>query len=71
MNITGDLKFLTATITSMTDQTNNSKLSPAQKDTLNPPDPNPMGPANKRDTPLDWLNYTKIDVMCTLKHDIR
>ena len=40
-------------------------------DTLNPPDPNPMGPANKRDTPLDWLNYTKIDGMCTLKHDTR
>ena len=31
--ITEDLKVLTATTTSMIDQTNNSKLSPAQKDT--------------------------------------
>ena len=32
--ITEDLKVLTATTISMMDQTNNSKLSPAQKDAL-------------------------------------
>ena len=33
MNITEDLKVLTATITSMMNQTNNYKLSPDQRDT--------------------------------------
>ena len=69
-NITEDLNFLTEIITSMMDQTNNSKFSPAQKDTSNPPDPTTVVPANRRDPPLDRVLSIKIGDMCTLKHEI-
>ena len=68
--ITEDLKVFTATITSMMDQTNNSKFSPSQKDTSTPPDPTTVVPANRRDPPLDRGHYTKIGGMRTLKNDI-
>ena len=54
----------------LTDQTNNSKFSPSQKDLSTPPDPNTVLPANKRDPPLDRGNSTKIGGMWTLKHKI-
>ena len=70
MNITEDLKVFTATITLMMDQTNNSKLSPSQKDTSNLLYPITVVPDNSRDQPLDGVPSTKIGGMCTLKHDI-
>ena len=54
----------------MMDHTNNSKLSPAQKDTLTPPDPTIVLPANRRAPPLDGGHSTKISGMWTLKHEI-
>ena len=69
-NITEELKFLTAIITSMMDQTKNSKLSPAQKDISNPLDPNNVVPDNRRDPPFDGGHSTKIVDMCTLKNEI-
>ena len=54
----------------MMDQTNNSKSSPAQKDSSNPPDPITVVSANRRDPPLDGGNSMKIGGMWTLKHDI-
>ena len=68
--ITEDLKVLTESITSMMDQTNNSKFSPAQKDTLNPPDPTIVVPDSRRDPPLDGGHTTKIGGMWNLKHEI-
>ena len=58
--ITEDLKVLTAY---MMDQTNNSKLSPSQEDTSNPPDPTTVVPANIRAPPLDGGHSTKIGGM--------
>ena len=68
--ITEEFNFLTATITSMMDQTNNSKFSPAQKDTLNPPDPTTVVLDNWRAPTLDRIHSTKIGGMWTLKHYI-
>ena len=70
-NITEDLKVLIATITSMMDQTKNSKDSPGQKDTQNPPDPTTLVPANRRSPSLYGGHSTKIGGMWTLKHVIR
>ena len=64
--ITEELKVLTAF---MMDQTKSSKLSPAQKDKSNPPNPTIVVPDNRRDPPLDGRNSTKIGGMWTLKHD--
>ena len=69
--LTLNLQVLTATITSMMDHNNNSKLSPAQKDTLNPPDPTTVVPDNSRAPPLEGGNSTKICGMWTLQHEIR
>ena len=66
--ITENLKVLTAFIM---DQTNNSKFSLAQKDTLTPPDPTTVVHSNRRDTPLDGGHSTNIGGMWTLKHEIR
>ena len=52
------------------DQTNNSELSPAQKNTSNPTDPTTVVPANRRDTPLDGGHSTKIGGMWNIKHEI-
>ena len=54
----------------MMDQTNNSKSSPTQKDTLTPPDPTTVVPDNKRGTPLEGVHSTKIVGMWTLRHEI-
>ena len=54
----------------MMDQTNSSKLSPAQNDTSNTPDPTTVVPDNRRAPPLDGGQYTKINGMWTLKHEI-
>ena len=70
MKITEDLKVLTATITSMMDQTKNSKFYPSQKDTLNPPEPTTMVLDNRRAPPLDGWHSTKIGGMWNLNHDI-
>ena len=67
---TEDQNVLTATITSMTDQTNNSKLSPYQKDTSNDLEPTTVVPANRRDPPLDGGHSTKIGGMWNIKHEI-
>ena len=69
--ITEDLKVLTETITSIMDQTNNSKLSPAQKDISTPPDPTTVVPDNRRAPTLDRVHPNKIGGMWTLKHEIR
>ena len=68
-NITEDLKVLTVTITSMMDQTNNSKLSPSQKDTSTPPNPTTIVLANSRAPPLYRGHFTKIGGMWNLKHE--
>ena len=65
--ITENLKVFT---TFMMDQTNNQKLSPAQKDTSTPPDPTTMVPDKIRATPLGGGHYTKIGGIWTLKHEI-
>ena len=52
------------------DQTNNSKLSPAQKDTLTPLEPINVVPSKRRYPQIDGVNSTKIGGMWTLKHDI-
>ena len=67
-HITENLKFWTAF---MMDQTNNSKFSPAKKDTSTPPDPTTVVPANMRDSLLDGGHSTKICGMWTLKHEMR
>ena len=54
----------------MMNQTSNSKLSPAQKDALNPLDPTTVVRDNRRDPPLDWGHSTKIGGMWNFKHDI-
>ena len=68
--ITEEIKVLTETTTSMMDQTKNSKMSPYQKDTLNPLETITVVPANRRDLPLDGGNSTKTGGMWTLKHEI-
>ena len=65
--ITENIKVLTAF---MMDQTNNSKLSPAHKDTLTPPNPTTLVPATRRDPTLYGGHSTKIGGMWTLKHEI-
>ena len=54
----------------MMDHTNNSKFSPAHKDTSTRPDPTTVLPANRRDPPLYGEQYTKIGGMWTLKREI-
>ena len=54
----------------MMDQTNISKSSPAQKDTLTPPDPTTVAQTNRRAPPLEGGHSTKIGGMWTLKHEI-
>ena len=51
-------------------QTNNSKFSPSQKDTSNPPEPTTVVPSTRRSPPLDEGHSTKIGGMWTLKHEI-
>ena len=68
--ITEDPKVLTETFTSMIDQTNNYKLSPAHKDTSNSTKPTTVVPSKRRAPPLDGGHYTKIGGMWNLKHDI-
>ena len=63
--ITSNLKALTAFIMY---QTNNWKLSPAQKDTLTPPDPTTVVPAIRRAPLLDGGHYGKFGDIWTLKH---
>ena len=54
----------------MIDQANISKSSPAQKDTLTPPDPTTTVQTNKRATPLEGGISKNIGGMWTLKHEI-
>ena len=67
INFTETLKVLTAF---MMDKTNNSKSSPIQKDTLTPPDPITVVPANRRDPSLEGGHYTKTGGVWNLKHEI-
>ena len=62
--------MITSTITSMMDKNNNSKYSPSQKDTLNPPGPTTLVLAKNRAPPLDGGHFAKIGGMWTLKHEI-
>ena len=54
--------------TLMMDQTNISKSSPAQKDTLTPPDPTTTLQTNRRAPPLEGEISDKFGGMWTLKH---
>ena len=54
----------------MMDQTKISKSSPAQKDTLTPPDPTTTVQTNKRAPTLEGGISENIGGMWTLKHDI-
>ena len=66
-----DIKETHKTFTAfMMDQTNISKSSPAQKDTLTPPDPTTMVQTNRRATPLEGGISENIGGMWTLKHEI-
>ena len=60
-----NFKVLTAF---MMDQTNNSKLSPSQKDTLTPPVPTTVVPDTRRAPPLEGVQSTKSCGMWTLNH---
>ena len=51
-------------------QINTMSSSPTQKDTLIPQDPTTAVPYNRRDTPLEGGDSTKIGGMWILKHDI-
>ena len=62
--------IITSTITQMMDQTNNSKFSPAHKDTFKPTDPTTVVLNIRRDTPLGSVHSTKIGGMWNLKHEI-
>ena len=55
----------------MMDQTNISKYSPAQKDTLTHPDPTTTVQTNWRAPPLEGVHYTQIFDMWILKHEIK
>ena len=52
------------------DQTKNSKFSPDQKDTPNPPHPTTLAPDNRRYPTLYGGQSTKNGGMRNLKHDI-
>ena len=66
-----DLKaMIISTITSMMDQSNIYKSSPAHKYSPKPPDPNTVVLAKNRDPPLDGGHSMKIGGMKTIKHDI-
>ena len=65
--LTENLQKLT---TFMTDQTNISKSSPAQKDTSTPPEPTTVVQTNKRAPQSKGGHSTKIGGMWTLKHEI-
>ena len=56
--------------TLMMNQTNISKSSLDQKDTSTPPEPATVVPTNRRDSPLEGGQSTKIGGMWTLKHVI-
>ena len=62
--------MLTSSITSITDQINNLKYSPTQKDLPNTTYPTTVTPANRRDPPLDGGYCTKNCCMWTLKYEI-
>ena len=66
-NITEDL---TAMITSMMYHIKISKSSPDRKDSTKAQDPTTVVPDDKRDSPLEGGNFTKIGGMRTLKHEI-
>ena len=71
MRLIEDLKvFVKSTITSMMDQTNISKSSPEQKDSLKPPEPNTVVPSHRRAAPLEGGHSTKVGDMWTPKHEI-
>ena len=71
MKLTEDFKAIFASIiTSMTENINISKSSPAQKYSSKPQDPTTVVPANRRDLPLGGGHSKKIGVMWTLKHEI-
>ena len=55
---------------SITDQINNLKSLPTQKDSSNPPDPTIVVLANMTDTPLEGGHSIKIGGMWNLKHEI-
>ena len=57
-------------LTEITDQINNLKYSPTQKDTPSPTYPTNVVPTNSSDPPLDGWQSTKIGGKWTLKHDI-
>ena len=63
--ITEIIKILTAF---MMYQTNNSKFSPAQRDTSTPPDPTTVVLNNRTAPPLDGVKSTKIGGIWNLKH---
>ena len=66
-----DIKETLKTFTAfMMDQTNISKSSPAQKDTLTPPDPTTTVQNNKRDSPLEGGISENIGGIWKLKHEI-
>ena len=67
MEFTETLKVLTAL---MMDQTNISKSSQTQKDTLTPLDPTTVVPDNRRAPPFEVWHSTKIGGMWNLKHEI-
>ena len=70
-NLTEDLKaIITSTITWIIFQINISESFPYHKDSPKAQDPTNMVPANRKDPPLDGGDYTKIGVMCNIKHDI-
>ena len=62
--------MMKSTITSMMDQTNILKYSPAQKDSPKPPEPTTLVLENRRAPPLDGGHSTKIGGMRNLKHEI-
>ena len=71
MKITEDIKVWTETITSMMDQTEKSKFSPAHKDTQKITELTTVLPENRRPPLLNGGYSTKIGGMWTLKHEIR
>ena len=71
---TENIKKLTETLNKvlkgLKDKNNISKSSPAQKDTMTPPDPTTTVQTNRKAPPLEGDHSENIGGMWTLKHEI-
>ena len=65
------IEYFKEMLVAITHQINTLKYPPTQKNSPKLLDPTNVFPTNRRDTPLEGGQSTKIGGMWTLKHDIR